>query len=333
MMEMKLQSKISCLLTVYNEAGRIRTALEGLVPWADEVLVCDKGSTDGTPVLAAGVSANVRVVSIPYTDRGCENHAELMRLAKNDWVYVATCSEVPTRRLVEAMDRVLTAQGAELDVVSIPRRMYAMGAHSPASVWSVSPYPFLVHRNRVVTPGLLHDHFRASSPARAATVAYQPDTCVHHYTHASIDSFVATHLNYAANEAVAGKPDEHFTRLREGLRALLPSLCHDRTVQAHGMGFAIYSLLVCLKRYEMDMGGPWQDVYAADAARVLQQEWQVKPDTPSAAQLTAARPYESASRMTLGALFYRKVVVLLVYVLVWLAQRGARRHEKRSATS
>ena len=327
---MKLQNKITCLLTVYNEAGRIRTAVAGLAPWADEVLVCDKGSTDGTPALAAAVSSNVRVVSIPYTDRGCENHAELLRLAANDWIYVATCSEVPTRRLVEEVDRALTAQGAQLDVVEVPRRMYSMGAHAPASVWSVSPYPFLVHRNRVVTPGVLHDHFRSTSPTRTATIAYRPDTCVHHYTHASIDGFVATHLNYAAHEARTGSADEHFARLREGLRALLPSLCHDRTVQVHGMGFAIYALLVCLKRYEMDMGGPWQSVYTADAARVLEQEWQVKPEAHSAVQPTEASPYESASRMTIGARFYRKVVVLLVYLLVWIAQRGAGTHKNSS---
>ena len=105
---MHLKNKISCLLIVYNEAARIRMALAGLVPWADEVVVCDKGSTDGTAELAASMGAQVRVVTIPYSDRGCENHAELLRLTKNEWVYVAVCSEVPTRRLVTEMDRVVT---------------------------------------------------------------------------------------------------------------------------------------------------------------------------------------------------------------------------------
>lgn len=316
-------TKVTCILTVYNEAGRIRSALGGLVPWADEVLVCDKGSTDGTPALATAISANVRVVPIPYSERGCENHAELMRLSANDWIYFATCAEVPTRRLVEEIDRVLTERGTELDVVYVPRRMYSMGAHAPTSVWSVSLYPFLVHRDRVVTPGVLHDHFRATTPERQATISYRPDTCVHHYTHASIDAFVATHLYYAAHEAATGTPEEHFLRLREGLRALLPSLCHDRTVQVHGMGYAVYSLLVCLKRYEMDMGGPWQGVYAADAARVLEQEWQVSPNPSPGVRPTADLPLESRSRMTVCANLYRKGVVVFAYLLTWVARNGA----------
>ena len=49
---MKLQNRVSCILCSFNEEPRIRTALEGLVPWADEVIVFDKGSTDGTQAAA-----------------------------------------------------------------------------------------------------------------------------------------------------------------------------------------------------------------------------------------------------------------------------------------
>jgi len=328
---MKLQNRVSCILCSFNEEPRIRTALEGLVPWADEVIVFDKGSTDGTQAAAKAVSEKVRVVPIPFTDRGCENQAELMREAANDWIYFATCSEVPTRRLVEEMDRILTSQGAQVDVVRVPRKMYSMGAHAAVSTWSISSYPFLVHRQRVLTTGRMHDHFRATARERLATIAYRPDTCVHHYTHSSIDAFVAMHLHYATQEAMSAPPDAHFNRLQDGLKSILFSLCHDRTVQVHGMGYGIYSMLVCLKRYEMDMGGPWQKIYAADAARVLAREWQVKQN-PSVRLDTTPLPYESPSRKTWRTKLYRALISKLIRLLVWVAKRAAEHDRKKAAT-
>ena len=40
--------KISFIVPSYNEAARITPVLEHATRWADEVVVMDKGSTDGT---------------------------------------------------------------------------------------------------------------------------------------------------------------------------------------------------------------------------------------------------------------------------------------------
>ena len=41
-----MNNKITCMRCAYNEAKRVGAAIEELAPWAGEIIVFDKGSTD-----------------------------------------------------------------------------------------------------------------------------------------------------------------------------------------------------------------------------------------------------------------------------------------------
>jgi glycosyltransferase involved in cell wall biosynthesis len=55
---------VSAVLVAYNEASRLRDAVESVAPWVDEVLVVDGGSTDGTVEVA--LCAGARVLTHPW---------------------------------------------------------------------------------------------------------------------------------------------------------------------------------------------------------------------------------------------------------------------------
>ena len=55
--------KISAYILAYNEAEKIAAAVSSVL-WADEIVVADSGSTDGTAVIAERLGA--RVVQIPF---------------------------------------------------------------------------------------------------------------------------------------------------------------------------------------------------------------------------------------------------------------------------
>jgi len=62
---MKERTKITYLMSSFNEESRIRDVLHHAVLWADEVLILDKQSTDRTLEICSGFGPRVRVVEIP----------------------------------------------------------------------------------------------------------------------------------------------------------------------------------------------------------------------------------------------------------------------------
>jgi Glycosyltransferases involved in cell wall biogenesis len=61
-------SKVSCYIIAFNEANKIRPAIESVIHWADEVILCDSHSTDGTAEIAESLGA--RVVQIDFEGFG-----------------------------------------------------------------------------------------------------------------------------------------------------------------------------------------------------------------------------------------------------------------------
>src|SRR5690349_21600084 len=59
--------KISAFVLAYNEAEKIKAAVETVL-WADEIVVVDSHSTDGTPQIAESLGA--RVVQVPFNGFG-----------------------------------------------------------------------------------------------------------------------------------------------------------------------------------------------------------------------------------------------------------------------
>ena len=59
--------KISAYILTFNEAEKIKAAIETVL-WADEIVVVDSDSTDGTPDIATSLGA--RVVQVPFKGFG-----------------------------------------------------------------------------------------------------------------------------------------------------------------------------------------------------------------------------------------------------------------------
>ncbi|WP_320178470.1 TIGR04282 family arsenosugar biosynthesis glycosyltransferase [Roseovarius pacificus] len=58
--------RVSVVIPAYNEAGALGYVIDDIPPWADEVVVCDNGSTDGTAAVARSRGARV----VEETERG-----------------------------------------------------------------------------------------------------------------------------------------------------------------------------------------------------------------------------------------------------------------------
>ncbi|SET81685.1 glycosyltransferase family 2 protein [Oceanicella actignis] len=95
---------LSAFIIAKNEAARLPRAIEALRGLADEVVVVDSGSTDGTPELAERLGARVFV-------RDWRGYGPQKRFAeeqcRHDWLLNVDADEVVTPELAEEIRRVV----------------------------------------------------------------------------------------------------------------------------------------------------------------------------------------------------------------------------------
>ncbi|OEU69265.1 MAG: alpha-L-glycero-D-manno-heptose beta-1,4-glucosyltransferase [Desulfobacterales bacterium S5133MH16] len=115
-------SKISAYIIAYNEAEKIRAAIKS-VYWADEIVVADSYSTDGTTDIAEAMGA--RVVQIPFNGFGdLRNNA--MAACRYDWIFSLDSDERCTPE-VEAEILEIIRSESPLDAYYVPRKNFFMG--------------------------------------------------------------------------------------------------------------------------------------------------------------------------------------------------------------
>jgi len=115
-------SKVSVYIIAYNEADKIKDALKS-VTWADEIVVADSHSTDGTAKIAETFGA--RVVQIDFTGFGNLRN-EAIAACSHEWIFSLDSDERCTK---EARDEILSTvrDASSLDAYYVPRRNYFMG--------------------------------------------------------------------------------------------------------------------------------------------------------------------------------------------------------------
>ena len=75
--------KISAYIIAFNEAAKIEAAVSSVL-WADEIVVADSNSTDGTAALAEALGA--RVVQVPFTGFG-ELRNRAVEACRHEWIF------------------------------------------------------------------------------------------------------------------------------------------------------------------------------------------------------------------------------------------------------
>jgi glycosyltransferase involved in cell wall biosynthesis len=115
-------NKISVYIIAYNEADKIRSAINSVL-WADEIILADSHSQDDTAAIAEELGA--KVIQIDFTGFGdLRNRA--MAACSHDWIFSLDADE---RCTPEARDEILQtiALPDPADAYYIPRRNFFMG--------------------------------------------------------------------------------------------------------------------------------------------------------------------------------------------------------------
>ena len=122
--------KISAYIITYNEAEKIEAAVASVL-WADEVLVVDSNSTDGTAALAEAMGA--RVVQVPFTGFGALRNRAI-EACRHEWIFSLDSDERCTATARDEILNLLATQPAH-DAYLVPRRSTMMGRWITGSGW------------------------------------------------------------------------------------------------------------------------------------------------------------------------------------------------------
>jgi glycosyltransferase involved in cell wall biosynthesis len=122
--------KISAYIIAYNEAEKIRDCINSVL-WADEIILIDSNSTDGTSEIANELGA--KVIHIKFKGYGDLRNQAILH-CNGDWVFSLDSDE---RCTSEVRDEILSIidKNSEFDIYRIPRKNFFMGKWIKHSGW------------------------------------------------------------------------------------------------------------------------------------------------------------------------------------------------------
>jgi glycosyltransferase involved in cell wall biosynthesis len=121
---------ISAYIIAFNEAEKLKAAAESVL-WADEIVVIDSHSTDGTAEIATALGA--RVVQVPFKGFG-DLRNQAIAACRCDWIFSLDADERCTKPVRDEIFGLL-AGAPPCDVYRVPRRSFMMGRWIRGSGW------------------------------------------------------------------------------------------------------------------------------------------------------------------------------------------------------
>ena len=121
--------KISVCIIAFNEGEKIRDCINTVL-WADEIIVADSHSTDGTSEIAIELGA--RVIHIPFNGYG-DLRNQAISYCNGDWIFSLDSDERCTREVRDEIVKLI--DNAPLDIYRVPRKNFFMGKWIKYSGW------------------------------------------------------------------------------------------------------------------------------------------------------------------------------------------------------
>jgi len=188
---------ISVCVVCRNEADRLPACLES-ARWADEIVVMDLSSTDGSAELAREHGARVLVREpVPIVELA---RNEVAAAASGDWILALD----PDERVADGLPAELRRLSArdDVDAAAIPVMNYDFGYPASSRIHRFDPKIRFYRRERVVWP-TTPNKLPAIEPGRLHRLPEREDLVLLHDRNRSIPEALERAIRYAPAEAQA----------------------------------------------------------------------------------------------------------------------------------
>lgn len=187
---------ISVFAIIYNEEDRIEDFLRSF-SWSDDIVLVDKSSTDRT--LKRAEPFKPTIISVPYTDKVARLADLGLAAAKNDWVMMATASDIIHPGLAKKLLEAVNTEGFDYDVITMPYSIYVFGIKDARSPWYSTRENKLARKSAIRFSDRVHEERGTDSP-KVYDLPDNEDEALLHLTHRNLDTFFEHHIRYCRLE-------------------------------------------------------------------------------------------------------------------------------------
>jgi len=189
---------LSGVVVTYNRRDVVETCLSA-ARLCEELIVVDKGSTDGTAEIARKMAD--RFVTVPWTPTVEGTREQAVALASHDWILLLDDDECLN---VEALRHIAAAvEQPPAPICYIPIRHYVMGRHDPAAYYWPEYRPSLFRRGALEFSDRVHGGIRAMTPD-VYHVPYDQGPAIEHLSHATAAVWIEKTNRYTSQPERAG---------------------------------------------------------------------------------------------------------------------------------
>jgi glycosyltransferase involved in cell wall biosynthesis len=129
-----MTTKLTALIPCKNERRNIRPCIESVRPIADEVLIADSGSTDGTLDIVRSMGG-CRIIEREYVHSANFKNWAIPQ-AQHPWVLIVDADERVTPQLAAEIRQELAAPNPAIDGYWIGRKNHFLGYHIAHCGWN-----------------------------------------------------------------------------------------------------------------------------------------------------------------------------------------------------
>ncbi len=249
-----MREKLSAFVITHNRASLLETCLRA-ASFADELIVIDKSSTDGSAAVAARHASRVEIV--PWSPTVEETRAFALSLCRHERILFLDDDEIlsPETGPYTRDERIWAAA----DIHGIPLRHYILGVHDERAYYWPERHHRLFRKGAVEFLSTVHGGVAPQSE-RIAAVPLESGVCIHHLSHPDVASWIERANRYTSrlNRArVTGGEEDlirfSHDRIDHWVRQTTPSPS-DAYPAAVAVLRAVYDMVDRLKTWETARG-------------------------------------------------------------------------------
>jgi (heptosyl)LPS beta-1,4-glucosyltransferase len=188
------KTSLSVILIVLNEADRIRTCLESVQNWADEIIVLDSGSRDDTVAICREYTDQVYETDWPGF--GLQKQRAL-DMATGDWVLSIDADEAVDPELRREIDRMLSHDEPRHGAYRLSWLTHAFGTTLHHGHWSRTPLRLFRRDLGAFTPVAVHEKVKVDASCKIGLM----QAPLHHFSYRDIEHAREKLAGYAQLQA------------------------------------------------------------------------------------------------------------------------------------
>ncbi len=253
---------LSSVVITYNRIDVIETCLRS-ARIADELIVVDKGSTDGTAEVGKRLAD--KFIQVPWTPTVEETRAEAIGLASAPWILCLDDDECLNGKAMELV--VSSVKQPEGSIYRLPYRQHILGKHDTRAYYWPDYRASLFRRGAIQYTSVVHGGVHLTSDD-IVTISPATGAAIIHLSHKDAATWIEKTNRFTSRPdrvswcAASDVTPHGVTGLMQKYLSKVPSDDHEGYLTAVAALRGLYDVVDAIKRWESEQPRSGEEMFA-----------------------------------------------------------------------